>query len=53
MEISGLEKKEFEITIQWIVEANVIISEGTEDILEHLRGIGIAEITDIVLRDKK
>ena len=53
MKVEGLEKKEMVIIIEWIVDAEDVVSEGTEEYLEHLRGIGSADITDIKLRDKK
>ena len=52
-EIEGLKQKEFVITIEWLVDCNILLEEGTENTLEELRGIGSADIIDIKLRDKE
>jgi len=52
MEIEGMENKEFVVTITWTLDAEHLLSEGTEDALEYLRGTGSADISQIVLRDK-
>ena len=53
MKVQGLEKKEFVVTIEWIVDAEDLLSEGTEDRLDELRGVGSAEIVNLELRDKE
>lgn len=52
MRIVGLTNKQFRLTIKWVVDAEVLLEEGTENTLESLREIGEAEITDIELEDK-
>ena len=39
------------MTIEWIVDANDLIEEGTSCVLEELRGIGQADIIKLELRD--
>jgi len=53
MEIEGLNKKEFVITIEWVMNAKQLLTEGTIEELDILRESGSAEITDIKLRDKE
>ena len=53
MEIDGLKKKEFVLTIEGVVDADVLIEEGTQEVLDQLRGSGSAEIINIQLRDKE
>lgn len=53
MKIEGLEQKDLEFTIKWVVEVCDVFEEGIEDYLERLREIGLAEITSVALIDRK
>ena len=53
MKIPALESKEFVIKIEWVVDIEDLLSEGTESVLDRLRENGSAEIIDIQLRNKK
>ncbi len=53
MGIDWLENKEFVLTIDWIIDANTLVSEGTEEVLDHLRETGSADLINIRLRDKE
>lgn len=52
-DIAGLDKKEFVVTIEWVVDADVLLGEGTEGALDHLQETGSADITNLELRDKE
>ena len=53
MRTEGMDNKQFVITIEWIMNAEDLLSGGTDDELDILNESGYAEITDIKLRDKE
>ena len=52
-EIGRLDRKEFVVTITWVVDAGILLAEGTEEALERLRAMGSADIMNLELRDIK